>query len=229
MYQRYAVYFTPTGALAKAGAFWLGWDLSTGSVVAHPEIAGLDIAALTKTPRKYGLHATIKPPFHLSGGTTLQMLEHAVETLCAQLEPVTLDTLSVQRLGRFIALTPEGDTSALARLAAQTVKTLDPFRAPPSNAELARRRQANLTPSQDHNLMAWGYPYVLEDFRFHITLTGRIRGDIAPTLEKLRAHFAPYLAQPLRIDSLTLTGQDGDGMFHEIRRFPLTGARTPDA
>ena len=229
MYQRYAVYFTPTGALAKAGASWLGWDLATGAVVAHPPVAGLDVAALTKTPRKYGLHGTIKPPFRLSDGQTQKMLADAVETLCARLEPVTLDGLEVQRLGRFIALIPAGDASGLADLAAQTVTSLDAFRAPASDAELARRRKANLTPSQDHNLMVWGYPHVLDDFRFHITLTGRIHGDIAPVLAKLRAHFAPYLAQPLRIDSLTLTGQDDDGMFHEIRRFPLTGVLPPDA
>ena len=67
-FDRYAIYFTPQGSLAEAGAAWLGWDLARGRTVAHPDVAGLDVAALTETPRKYGLHATIKPPFVLAEG-----------------------------------------------------------------------------------------------------------------------------------------------------------------
>lgn len=221
MFQRYAVYFTPQGDLATRGAGWLGWDLSLGMPVPQPIVDGLDIMGLTEAPRKYGLHATIKPPFALAAGRRPDDLAHEVEALCTRLPAITLERLEVRQLRGFIALTPAGDQSALAALAEQVVAELDPFRAPPSGEELARRRRARLTATQEHNLVTWGYPFVMEDFHFHITLTGRIRGDASPVLEALRGFLGPVLPAPFYIDSLTLVGEDDSGMFHEIARYPL--------
>ena len=68
-FKRYAVYYAPEpGAFANFCARWLGWDAITGAEVAHAEVAGLPcpVSELTETPRKYGFHGTLKPPFHLS-------------------------------------------------------------------------------------------------------------------------------------------------------------------
>ena len=129
-FDRYAIYYTPQGSLAEAGAAWLGWDVARGRAVAHPEVAGLDVAALTQTPRKYGLHATIKPPFVLAEGTTADGLLAEFEALCTRLSPVTLDGLALTPLGRFLALTPEGDTAALNAMAAEVVRGLAFVRRP---------------------------------------------------------------------------------------------------
>ncbi|MEP0259351.1 DUF1045 domain-containing protein [Sulfitobacter sp.] len=223
-FDRYAIYYTPQGSLAEAGAAWLGWDVARGQAVAHPEVAGLDVAALTQTPRKYGLHATIKPPFVLAEGTTADGLLAEFEALCTRLSPVTLDGLALTPLGRFLALTPEGGTAALNAMAAEVVRGLDTFRAPPSEADLARRRQANLTPAQEANLTKWGYPYVMEAFRFHITLTGKLpKGDLPQVTAALAPYITPHLPQPFILDSLTLVGQAEDGMFHEVHRAALSG------
>ncbi|MGR3628012.1 MAG: DUF1045 domain-containing protein [Sulfitobacter sp.] len=223
-FDRYAIYYTPQGSLAEAGAAWLGWDVARGQAVAHPEVAGLDVAALTQTPRKYGLHATIKPPFVLAEGTTADGLLAEFEALCTRLSPVTLDGLALTPLGRFLALTPEGDTAALNAMAAEVVRGLDTFRAPPSEADLARRRQANLTPAQEANLSQWGYPYVMEAFRFHVTLTGKLpKSDLPRVTAALAPYIAPHLPQPFILDSLTLVGQAEDGMFHEVHRAALSG------
>ena len=223
VFQRYAVYYTPSGALAEVGGAWLGWDIARGAVVSQPEIDGLDVAKLTRTPRKYGLHGTIKPPFFLAGGTTIEGLAEAAQVFCKEVAPVRLEALEVQALAGFVALIPTGYQSALSALAAQTVDALDAFRAPPSHEELARRRRANLTPAQEKNLTDWGYPYVMDEFRFHITLTGRIKGDMSPVVAALRAHITPHLDAPYDINSLTLVGEDSEGMFHEIKRFSLAG------
>ena len=223
-FDRYAIYFTPQGSLAEAGAAWLGWDVARGCVVAHPAVAGLDVATLTETPRKYGLHATLKPPFGLAEGTTADGLLAEFEALCTRLSPVTLDGLALTPLGRFLALTPEGGTAALNAMAAEVVRGLDTFRAPPSEADLARRRQANLTPAQEANLTKWGYPYVMEAFRFHITLTGKLpKGDLPQVTAALAPYIAPHLPQPFTLGSLTLVGQAEDGMFHEVHRAALSG------
>ena len=223
-FHRYAIYYTPKGALAEAGAAWLGWDLARGRAVAHPEVTGLDVAALTETPRKYGLHATIKPPFVLAEGASADGVLTEFKTLCKRLAPVTLDGLALTPLGRFLALTPAGDTAALNAMAAEVVRGLDTFRAPPSEADLARRRQANLTPKQEANLSQWGYPYVMEAFRFHITLTGKLpKGDLPQVTAALAPYITPHLPRPFVLNSLTLVGQAEDGMFHEVHRAALSG------
>lgn len=224
-FQRYAIYYTaPPGPLADFGAAWLGWDVATGLPVQHPIIHGLDedIASLTETPRKYGFHGTIKPPFRLSDGKTEAGLKTETQALCSRLQSLTLDGLELSRLGRFLALTVTGDTSHLSTLAAKVVMTLDDFRAPASEAELAKRRKANLSERQEGYLMQWGYPYVMEEFRFHLTLTGRLKADQAEALrESLTPMLTNTLPSPFTISDLTLAGEDAAGRFHEIARFPL--------
>lgn len=226
MFTRYAVYYTPQSgsALARFGASWLGWDNATGQETAHPHVAGLDVASVTATPHKYGFHGTIKPPFRLADGQDVDALDAALAALCATMAPVTLAGLELARLGRFLALVPYGDAAPLADLAARAVQDLDGFRAPASPAELAKRRGAGLNPAQDAHLVAWGYPYVLDQFRFHLTLSGRL--DKA-TIEAAQLALAPMLAplplSPYTIQSLTLLGEGETGRFHQISRHALTG------
>ena len=223
-FTRYAIYFTATGDLAARGASWLGWDVAQGRAVPHPPMSGLDLPKLTHTPRKYGFHATIKPPFQLAEGMTFQDLSHATKTLCASLAPLTLPPLKVSPLGRFLALTFQIPTPELNDLAATVVQSLDPFRAPPSAADLAKRRQANLSPHQDALLVKWGYPYVMDEFRFHMTLTEKMpKGDIPDAVKEAEHYFAPALNNKTQCDALSLVGQDKKGMSHLIERMPLIG------
>lgn len=220
MYRRYAVYVTPDAPLAALGAAWLGWDIATGRPVPQPGIDGLDLPAITKRPRKYGFHATVKPPMALVQGTTADAVLRAAQDAALAMRPVTLDGLTVTRIGRFLALTPLGDTRALTRLAAHMVTTLDPFRASATAEELARRRARPLSPAQEENLTRWGYPHVMDEYRFHITLTGALK-DAEGTAPLVAAHFAPMLPKPYVISHLTLAGEDAEGMFHTIARLPL--------
>lgn len=222
MFTRYAIYFTPAGALAKAGAAWLGWDVAQGQAAIHPTFEGVDVAALAQTPRKYGFHGTLKPPMVLADGMDAAALQDRLRGFCTQHAPVTLDGLAITRMGRFFALTPIGDVAALRDLAGNIVTGFDTFRAPPSEAELARRRAARLSPAQEAHLVKWGYPYVLDQFRFHMTLTGRAKHTDG-VAEALEAHFSPVLPAPFVVDHLTLAGQRADGMFQEIARVPLSG------
>lgn len=149
-FTRYAIYFAPPAGAAwtKFAASWLGWDMAKGMQVAHPIMGGIDISSITDVPRKYGLHATLKPPFRLRDDLTLDALHQACIALAARQQPVTLDGLEIARLGRFLALRPLGETRALNALAAACVRDLDRFRAPATQAELARRRTAGLTPNR---------------------------------------------------------------------------------
>lgn len=222
---RYAIYFLPPAseAWARFGAAWLGWDVETGQELAHPEGTGLDVATLTATPRKYGLHATMKPPFRLADGQNIDALHRACAALAARRPAVTLDGLEITRLGRFLALRPVGEMSALNALAAACVTELDLFRATAAPQELARRRAARLSPEQDAHLERWGYPYVLDQFRFHITLTGRLDDDrLAQVQRLLQDRLGPLLPVPFTLADLALVGEAGDGRFHLIHRYALS-------
>lgn len=223
-FTRYAVYYTPPeGAFSEFGAAWLGWDAARGAAVAHPDMAGLPVAEITETPRKYGLHATMKPPFRLAEGQDEAGLRDAFARFCAQARPVLLDGLTVTALGRFLALMPEGDTTALNALAARTVRAFESFRAPLSEAELARRRAGGLRPDEEARLLDWGYPHVMEGFRFHITLTGkRPKSELPALRDILAAQIMPLLLRPYPIDALSLMGEDAQGRFHLIARHVLT-------
>ncbi|WJY23068.1 DUF1045 domain-containing protein [Fontisubflavum oceani] len=225
-FTRYAIYVLPQGALYDAGAAWLGWDAVSGQEVAQPMLEHLPrpVAELTATPRKYGFHGTIKPPFRLAEGTTRAALENAAQILIASLASVELPGLTVRRLGGFVALVPGGPAPDLAALAGAVVKGLDRFRAPPTEAELARRRTSGLNARQEAMLAAWGYPYVLEEFRFHLTLSGRLPEVEADALAaRLSDHLAPVLERPYVIDTLALMGEAEDGRFHLIHRYTLAG------
>ncbi|WP_299613566.1 DUF1045 domain-containing protein [uncultured Tateyamaria sp.] len=226
MYTRYAIYHTPEAGtpLAELGAAWLGWDSAQGSARTHPNVDGVDVAAVTATPRKYGFHGTIKPPFRLAEGCSIDEVRGALATLCADTAPVTLTGLQLAQLGRFLALVPTGDASDLGALAARVVQDLDTFRAPLSETELSKRRTRRLSPAQDAYLVRWGYPYVLDQFRFHMTLSGNLDQATAQQAEAaLNQLLAPIALTPYRIAGLTLLGEDAEGMFHHIHHYALTG------
>lgn len=227
-FDRYALYYAPEpGMFADFCADWLGWDAATGTARAHPTLEGLDIAQLTQTPRKYGFHGTLKPPFRLSTGTKAADLHAGLCQFAAQRAPVTLDGLALQQLGGFLALTPIGTPAQqglLADLAADLVRDFDGFRAPPSPQEIERRKAAPLTPRQDELLAQWGYPYVLEQFRFHLTLTGNLGAEHAQRVaDRLAPLIEPLLPKPFVINEICLFGQGQDGMFRILHRYALSG------
>jgi len=227
-FKRFAIYYTPPqdADWARFATRWLGWDMAAGSAAPHPDIPDLPrpVSEITATPRKYGLHGTIKPPFRLAEGQTAGHLAAACASLCAGLAPVRLDGLHLARLGRFLALRPLGGEEPLNQLAATCVRDLDAFRAPASEAELARRRAGGLSPTQDSNLTTWGYPHVMQDFRFHITLTGRLpRTDLPATEAALHAALDGMTPAPFILDALSLVGEDDNGLFHLIHRYALSG------
>jgi putative phosphonate metabolism protein len=225
-WHRYAIYALPDGALGAAGAAWLGWDAREARGVPHPTVQDLPRRAevLTERPRRYGFHATIKPPFPLADGRREDELVEAFDAFCAGTAAAQARGLTVDTIGPFLALRPEGSARDLSRVAAAAVEALDAFRAPPSDADLARRRAAGLTDRQEALLSRWGYPYVMEEFRFHVTLTGPLPPAERDAAQRaLAAHFAPFLPRPYRLEALALLGEDDEGRFHAIHETALSG------
>lgn len=225
---RAAIYFAPDpgSALARRASAWLGREAGSGRElerIAAPDLHGVDLDTITASPRRYGFHATLKAPFALADGMTLSRLGSALAGFAARRRAIKV-SLTLAELGGFLALVPEAHCEDLDTLAAATVVQFEQARAPLAEAELARRRQAALTPRQDELLRRWGYPYVLDEFRFHMTLTGRLEdGPRRRVLDYLRAVFADVLAEPVDVDRLALFVEDAPGRPFRTHSFHKLG------
>lgn len=225
---RLALYFTPPpgGALDRLGTAWLGRDLASGEETPPPALPGLPRAAaeLSAQPRRYGLHATLKNPFRLAPGHGIDALSEALDRFAEAYGAPAPFPLRLSVEERFAALVPAAPVPDLDALAAAIVRAFEPFRAPLTETDRARRRAAGLTERQAALLEEWGYPHVMDEFRFHITLTGRLSPEEAgPVAQALSHWLAPALEAPLAVDALSLCGEDSGGRFHLIRRVPLRG------
>ncbi|MEQ8585630.1 MAG: DUF1045 domain-containing protein [Thalassobaculaceae bacterium] len=223
---RYALYVAPApgSPLAEFGADWLGRDCATGETRPQPSVAGVEagrLADLTASARGYGFHATIKPPFYLRAGRSEAELVAAFAAFAASREAFDV-RLGLRSLGGFLALMMTPPDHRMNALAADAVRELDPFRAPPSAAELDRRRAAGLSAQQETLLQQWGYPYVMGEFRFHMTLSARLPDG--PERDAVVAALAPraetVTAEPFRVDAVALFKQPEKGAdFVQVQRF----------
>lgn len=207
---RYALYFTPPAGdrLTRLASDWLGRNAFNGKTRAASAIGGLsapDVARHTAAPRRYGFHATLKAPFALAEGCSEADLMRALMFFCGELRPFSIPRLRIERLGPFFALTPVERLAELDALAAEVVREFDTFRAPPSAAEVERRNPEKLGRRERANLQRWGYPYVFDDFRFHMTLTGSVSETEAPRVQEvLTSIFEPALHEPVNVGSVAL-------------------------
>ena len=228
--RRFAIYYAPPpdGALARFGNRWLGRSATTGRPWKQPTVPGLDarrLREITATPRRYGLHATLKPPFALARGFEAAELYAAVAAFAGARRSFPMPQLAPGVLGGFLALRPAAACAALDRLAADCVRAFDRFRAPAAEVELARRR-TGLTRSQEAMLAAWGYPYVLDEFRFHFALTGRLEpAERRRVLRALAPLAAPACAGPQPVEEICVFAQrDRAAPFRIVGRFAFASA-----
>lgn len=222
--KRYAVYYAPReGAFAFRANEWLGREPGNQCDLPQPVLPGIgDPRAITATPRRYGFHGTIRAPFRPADGVAEDMICRTVSDLAARLKPVVCEGLRVDVLHGFIALTPTGCEAALLDTGAAVVEGTDALRAPLTEAEITRRRPDRLSPRQRELLHRWGYPHVMEEFHFHLTLTDRL-DQPQPVRHALEGYFAPVLPRPFVIEDLCLFGEDGAGRFHLLHRYALAG------
>jgi hypothetical protein len=214
---RYAIYFVPAAASAiyRFGSSILGYDCYSGGDVPLPPELTADAALwreLTREPRRYGFHATLKAPFHLSPSCSEAQLTSAFLSFAALGHSVGRLEPAVELISGFTAIVPRQPSDAVATLADKCTTMFDAFRAPMSARERARRVAANLSQSQMHNLERWGYPFLFRDFRFHMTLTGKLEAARATAvLARLRASFGHACGErELAIDRLALLKQEGE-------------------
>src|SRR5882757_3924114 len=184
---RYAIYFTPRQdeTLARLAANWLGRDpfgAATRQVEAVGDLSAAEVAFHTASARRYGFHATLKAPFRLAPNETEVSLRAALDAFAQVTPPVVIPRLVVGQIDGFFALVPEAPFAPLNSFVGEVVRGFDPFRAPLTEVEIERRSPDALKPDEFRNLCQWGYPYVFDTFRFHMTLSGRVGSQESPRL-----------------------------------------------
>ncbi|MEI4480489.1 MULTISPECIES: DUF1045 domain-containing protein [Phyllobacterium] len=227
---RYAIYFTPPSSdpLLKVAANWLGRNAFTGQPVRPPQIRNLaheEVTKLTESARRYGFHATLKAPFHLAEGVEERELLSALMHFASSMRPVEIPKLKIANLDGFFALVPEEPVAKLNQLANDIVVAFDRFRAPPSVAEIARRNPEKMSVSERRNLEQWGYPYVFDDFRFHMTLTNPVAEQDREKIAQMLSEFLePVLEEPVEINNIALFIEAEPGAPFEVHSLhPLAG------
>ena len=230
---RYALYYAPAAdsALWRFGCGVLGYDAECGAELDTAPPAGIEAAfwhEIRRKPAGYGFHGTLKAPFRLDPACDEAALLAAIAALAGTCAPFELPALQLCISTDFVALVPSTPAPAMSALARRAVLELDRFRAALSDADRARRNLHQLTPRQRILLEAHGYPFVLEEFRFHMTLTGPVdedaREDVVGALAAMYAQSRACCSLP--VQDIAVFRQDGpEHRFRLLQRFAL--AETP--
>jgi putative phosphonate metabolism protein len=212
---RYGIYYTPPRAsdLHLSSVQWLGRDAFDGHEVelSHP------FAEAVVSPKRYGFHGTLKAPFHLKEPFAESQLVEAFHAFASKQMAFDLPQVELGRLGSFFALVPSEPNENLQKLADACVESFEKFRAPLSDAEIKRRNPEQLDPRQRSHLDQWGYPYVFDEFRFHLTLTDRVSESDTDEIETLlRERFAEQIGQPLKIENIAIYVEPAPGEAFRI-------------
>ena len=221
---RYAIYFVPAAdsAIWQFGCAALGYDSQSRENVPfhdHPLYQQAAARDWTQDPRRYGFHATLKPPFELAAGTTIEALEDVAKDFVKQRQSFQLDALQVSVIGNFVALVPAEASAQLNQLAADCVQTFEPFRAPLTPVDRDRRLKSPLSERQISNLDEWGYPYVFDEFRFHMTLTGRLPDETKMEAVAALTELYERISTPLSFDGIAICEQpDRNSQFFVRQR-----------
>lgn len=221
MCARYAIYYAPpfTHPLWRAGSAWLGRDALAGREMAA--CGGLDPAlwdAATREPRFYGFHATIKAPFELAEGRTPAELVAALDAFSATRKPFALPLVMEKGCcARLVEALPQAEMAALH---AEVLEAFDAFRAPLRKHDAARRLSVPLTERQRTHLDRWGYPFVLDAFRFHVTLTAQLAENVLAAVTAAAGQIlADAMSHPAPVDGLCLFMQpDRSTPFRVLHR-----------
>lgn len=209
--KRFGIYFTPAedSGLTQAAKQWLGRDIWSPACCNTPFAPGIPesrIFELLQSPRHYGFHATLKPPFRLAGNYREEQILQRLDLFARKCRSFTLPALQVEVMSGFFCLRPQSDCRELFLLAAEVVQQFDDLRLPPTREELTRRRAAGLSPNQEKMLQTWGYPFVMSEFRFHLTLTAKTAGK--DEQEKLwpilHDYFPEKILRDVQLDNLAL-------------------------
>ena len=132
MCQRFAVYYAPEedSELGIFGRNWLGRGAKTGNSLPQLKIDVIHprrMARITASPRHYGWHGTLKPPFRLLPEFSEADVYARAQVVAVDWTPIEIGPLTLTILDGFFALVPASTCPDLDKLAASCVRAFDLF------------------------------------------------------------------------------------------------------
>jgi hypothetical protein len=148
-------------------------------------------------------------------------LVEAMAAFCACRRRLVTGKLQLHRFPRFLALVPESETAELDWLADSCVTYFDHFRSPITPEDRARR--GDMTSAEAALFEQFGYNFIFNNFKFHITLAGPLDEPELDALQPaLATAVAPLCEKPFAVEDLCLFGDPGEGApFQLVERFSL--------
>ena len=235
---RYAIYFAPdpSSQIKHFADAWLGRDPDRDERVSQPVVDGISPARLheiTAAPAPLRLSRHAQGPVHACARRRGRRPCSATSRRLPRRGQPSSVRLKVDELDGFLALVPAEPTAEIDLLAADCVREFDRYRGDIGPDDRKRREAAALSDIEREYLERWGYPYVFDRFRFHMTLTGRLeepeRGQVKAILECglgrriSRIPCATGPARPVHPDPQRRTVPRRRLAFpsaHELRRLP---------
>ncbi len=89
------------------------------------------------------------------------------------------------------------------------MRAFEGYRVPLTEDQVVSYKLNRLTVHQEQMLEHWGYPYVMEEFRFHISVTDRIENlaERKEVMKALEIFATPVLGKPIMVGDIVVFGQ----------------------
>jgi alpha-D-ribose 1-methylphosphonate 5-triphosphate synthase subunit PhnG len=219
---RYAVYYVPDqdSDLYRLGSSLLGYSLREGKELPMAALPGAGAPGeYSKKASVYGFHSTVIAPFRTQRGK--EGIASAIALALSKHAPFRLAPLRLRLLNGFPALCAEGPMDGFQALEKSLLEALYPLFLPPDPESLGRRGELN--PKQLGYFWKWGYPFVLDEHRFHMTLGDPNSSD--GYIGALKNYFPASSTDALVFGKVTLCAQESPGSrFISLGDFPLGAA-----
>lgn len=123
-----------------------------------------------------------------------------------------------------MALTLKNEIDSLSGFALNCVETFEPFRKALSEADLERRKRQALSGRQGALLLEYGYPFVADEFRFHLTLSGKLSDHDSDYEHWVVSEYDKHINKTPVLDSIAIfTQSNRQTPFVQLAAFSLTG------
>ena len=233
-YKRVAIYFLPkkNSSLENFGKNLLGRDINKKKKISLTRRQKYfinrgftyfdELKDYCEQPAKYGFHATLKAPFRLKRNVKTKNFYDVISHIAAQHSRFKIKGLKIVYSKKFTFITSRKPNKLLINLENDLVKHLDTFRAELNKTEIKKRIPDSLTFKQNKYLKEWGYPFVFDQFKFHMTLMNQNNNKLSNKqkleLEKLIYKISNNV---IEFNEISLLGENKNGYFEEIKRFKL--------
>jgi hypothetical protein len=234
-YSRYAIYYAPPkeSSLEEFGRYWFGWDPLNAKLINNKRRINylnrfgiknlINIDKNVLIAKKYGFHGTLIPPFKLNKNYSTNTLFKKTEEIAKKLKKFKFYKFKLKKINNFYAFVQNKKNNNINKLSNRLVRELFKFRSPLTKKEIDRRNPSKLSKLQLNILYKWGYPYLMSEFNFHMTLASEVTGNkLYLELKKIERNKEIILNEINNFDKIYIFGENQKGMFENLENFSLS-------